>query len=373
MSEEDFAAEAAAAAVEAIEAGAAAAAPVPPAVPAAAGTKRKTPRRLCRFPGCTKVVKSQGACQRHGAKPKQCKMENCTKQAQGNFDGMCKRHFNRLNNPRPPPGPEEPPLQPTGQSVYDEIIPASVAWKMPKNKRGTGVGVGAGAGATLWLVCGLVTGLIGRRRGGIRDAGNDDAVVGTADLDVADPVLPHEGDQSILQLEDAATEMVLAEGVDEGEIDLGRVVGVVALGAGGGEGGVGRGGVGVGVGVGGCPGPGGSGGRRLRVGAEAAAFLLIVVVGGGGVVSVVIVLKQALLFSPAYDLEGLDELLLATVRVFLGCVCGDVFLRSHVIHVEVEEDFGFPIETNASCTTCTSRCSWSPARPGRRGRRRWRR
>jgi len=143
MSEEDFAAEAAAAAVEAIEAGAAAAAPVPPAVPAAAGNKRKTPRRLCRFPGCTKVVKSQGACQRHGAKPKQCKMENCTKQAQGNFDGMCKRHFNRLNNPRPPPGPEEPPLQPTGQSVYDEIIPASVAWKMPKNKRGTGVGVGA--------------------------------------------------------------------------------------------------------------------------------------------------------------------------------------------------------------------------------------
>lgn len=47
---------------------------------------------------------------------------------------MCKRHFNQLNNPKPPQ-PEEPPLQPSGTSVYADIIPASVAWKIPK-KRG---------------------------------------------------------------------------------------------------------------------------------------------------------------------------------------------------------------------------------------------
>ena len=123
--------EAAAAAVEAIEAGAAGL-PVPPE---AAGTsQRKTPKRICSFPGCNKTVKSQGACQRHGARPKQCKVKDCPKQAQGNFDGMCKKHYNEIHNPKPPPI-EGPALQPTGQSAYDEIIPASVAWKAPKNKR----------------------------------------------------------------------------------------------------------------------------------------------------------------------------------------------------------------------------------------------
>lgn len=123
--------EAAAAAVEAIEAGAACA-PVPPE---AVGTsQRKTPKRICRFPGCNKTVKSQGACQRHGARPKQCKVKDCPKQAQGNYDGMCKKCYNDIHNPKPPPI-EGQPLQPTGQSVYDEIIPASVAWKAPKNKR----------------------------------------------------------------------------------------------------------------------------------------------------------------------------------------------------------------------------------------------
>lgn len=39
-------------------------------------------RRLCRYPGCTKVIKSQGHCQRHGARAKRCKMDGCDKQAQ---------------------------------------------------------------------------------------------------------------------------------------------------------------------------------------------------------------------------------------------------------------------------------------------------
>lgn len=44
-------------------------------------------KRLCRYPGCTKVIKSQGHCQRHGAKAKRCKVEGCDKQAQGTHDG----------------------------------------------------------------------------------------------------------------------------------------------------------------------------------------------------------------------------------------------------------------------------------------------
>ena len=39
-------------------------------------------RRLCRYPGCTKVIKSQGHCQRHGARAKRCKVDGCEKQAQ---------------------------------------------------------------------------------------------------------------------------------------------------------------------------------------------------------------------------------------------------------------------------------------------------
>lgn len=44
-------------------------------------------KRLCRFPGCNKVIKSQGHCQRHGAKAKRCKVEGCDKQAQGTHEG----------------------------------------------------------------------------------------------------------------------------------------------------------------------------------------------------------------------------------------------------------------------------------------------
>lgn len=44
-------------------------------------------KRLCRHPGCTRVIKSQGHCQRHGAKAKRCKVDGCEKQAQGTHDG----------------------------------------------------------------------------------------------------------------------------------------------------------------------------------------------------------------------------------------------------------------------------------------------
>lgn len=52
----------------------------------------KHKRRYCRAVGCTRIVKSQGLCQRHGAKPKECKVESCKKQAQGNFAGMCSKY-----------------------------------------------------------------------------------------------------------------------------------------------------------------------------------------------------------------------------------------------------------------------------------------
>lgn len=54
------------------------------AIVAAAIVKKK---RLCRYPGCTKVIKSQGHCQRHGARARRCKVEGCEKQAQGTHDG----------------------------------------------------------------------------------------------------------------------------------------------------------------------------------------------------------------------------------------------------------------------------------------------
>lgn len=51
------------------------------------GGKLKHKRRYCRIEGCERIVKSQGLCQRHGAKPRLCKVQGCEKQAQGNFDG----------------------------------------------------------------------------------------------------------------------------------------------------------------------------------------------------------------------------------------------------------------------------------------------
>jgi hypothetical protein len=53
----------------------------------------KHKRRYCGVPGCNSIVKSQGVCQRHGAKPRKCRVETCAKQAQGNFGGMCKVHY----------------------------------------------------------------------------------------------------------------------------------------------------------------------------------------------------------------------------------------------------------------------------------------
>ena len=44
-------------------------------------------KRICKFPGCTKTVKAQGHCQRHGAKTKRCKVPDCTSQAQGSHEG----------------------------------------------------------------------------------------------------------------------------------------------------------------------------------------------------------------------------------------------------------------------------------------------
>ena len=49
----------------------------------------KHKRRYCKTPGCTRIVKSQGVCQRHGAVAKRCCIPGCNKQAQGNFDRMC--------------------------------------------------------------------------------------------------------------------------------------------------------------------------------------------------------------------------------------------------------------------------------------------
>jgi len=86
-------------------------------------------RRLCRYPGCTKVIKSQGHCQRHGARAKRCKVEGCDKQAQGTHDGMCKRHWKALNFPVAPAAKEELPPPPAGESVYDSILPQSISYR----------------------------------------------------------------------------------------------------------------------------------------------------------------------------------------------------------------------------------------------------
>lgn len=67
--------------------------PPPPAAAALAAAANLKPKRLCRFPGCTKTIKSQGHCQRHGARSKRCRVDGCEKQAQGTHDGMCKRHW----------------------------------------------------------------------------------------------------------------------------------------------------------------------------------------------------------------------------------------------------------------------------------------
>ena len=94
------------------------------------------------------MIKSQGHCQKHGAKAKRCKIDGCNKQAQGTHDGMCKRHYNLLHPPVESSSssshpvrnttkkgkvttstiPSQPP-PPEGESVYDRILPLSLSYK----------------------------------------------------------------------------------------------------------------------------------------------------------------------------------------------------------------------------------------------------
>lgn len=102
------------------------------AAPTASELKRlKHKRRFCRAKGCTRIVKSQGLCQRHGAKPKFCKVAGCEKQAQGNFDRMCKAHFKaiqRMATPLPKVDTSVAPAPPQGSSVYENVLPFSISY-----------------------------------------------------------------------------------------------------------------------------------------------------------------------------------------------------------------------------------------------------
>jgi hypothetical protein len=94
-------------------------------------------RRYCRVEGCERIVKSQGLCQRHGAKPKTCKVPGCTKQAQGNFDKMCKAHFKamkRQTTPIPKVVKNQVPPKPTGSSVYDLVLPRSISFSPARGR-----------------------------------------------------------------------------------------------------------------------------------------------------------------------------------------------------------------------------------------------
>jgi hypothetical protein len=93
------------------------------------GVPSKKPKRLCRYPGCNRVIKSQGHCQRHGAKAKRCRIEGCDKQAQGTHDGMCKRHWKAIHFPEVKSNAENEPPQPKGESVYDSVLPQSIAYR----------------------------------------------------------------------------------------------------------------------------------------------------------------------------------------------------------------------------------------------------
>jgi hypothetical protein len=97
-----------------------------PNSPDDAANKKK---RLCRFPGCNRVIKSQGHCQRHGAVAKRCRIEGCDKQAQGTHDGMCKRHWKAVHFPAQEKTEPHPPPPPVGESVYDTILPQSIAFR----------------------------------------------------------------------------------------------------------------------------------------------------------------------------------------------------------------------------------------------------
>lgn len=107
---------------------------------------RKLKKRVCKFPGCTSTVKAQGHCQRHGAKTKRCKHPGCNSQAQGSHAGYCKRHWRELLAPEeqrkktPKKQVQEEILtcEPVGSSVYDNVLPASFAWKSEGSAVGSG-------------------------------------------------------------------------------------------------------------------------------------------------------------------------------------------------------------------------------------------
>ena len=97
-------------------------------------------KRLCRFPGCERVIKSQGHCQRHGARAKRCRYPGgCERQAQGTHEGMCKRHWRIVQNQNKSPNEIIPPHSntirlsapppPSGISVYEFILPNSIAYR----------------------------------------------------------------------------------------------------------------------------------------------------------------------------------------------------------------------------------------------------
>ena len=103
-------------------------------------TNTTTRKRLCRFPGCERVIKSQGHCQRHGARAKRCRHPSgCDKQAQGTHEGMCKRHWRMVQTQNQPVEDVIPPHSnkirlaapppPSGTSVYEFIIPNSMAYR----------------------------------------------------------------------------------------------------------------------------------------------------------------------------------------------------------------------------------------------------
>jgi hypothetical protein len=110
-------------------------------------------KRLCRFPGCQRVIKSQGHCQRHGARAKRCRIPGCDKQAQGTHDGMCKRHWKQTHSPSPDDHEEDDPKDlkrkapppPMGESVYEHILPNSIAFR-PSNVLAAAVAVASPGG-----------------------------------------------------------------------------------------------------------------------------------------------------------------------------------------------------------------------------------
>lgn len=109
---------------------------------ATAQPKPTRAKRICRFPGCTKQIKQQGHCQRHGANVRLCKVPDCTKQAQTGHDQMCKHHWKEVNNKGKKEGEgdkdiadDQEPATPLYPSVYDTIIPLSAMWREGQNAK----------------------------------------------------------------------------------------------------------------------------------------------------------------------------------------------------------------------------------------------